>query len=119
MRREQDTAIEGFMEQWVTHRSEDMASVFARLFDLAMRIDRERFLGAEHYQRTAQWRCYAQWGQTQSDQHPGWNGHRKCTEIRRSRRALLSAIAGARTPILARGDADGGRDVAQRGFWWR
>ena len=59
MRREQDTAFEGFMEQWVAHRSEDMASVFARLFDLAMRIDRERFLGAEHYQRTAQWRCYA------------------------------------------------------------
>ena len=59
MRREQDTAIEGFMEQWVARRSEDMASVFARLFDLAMRIDRERFLGAEHYQRTAQWRGYA------------------------------------------------------------
>ena len=114
MRREQDTAIEGFMEQRVAHRSEDMASVFAGLLDLAMWIDRERFLGAEHYQRTAQWRGYAKWGQARSDRYPGRHGHRKCAETRRSRRALLSAIAGARTLILVRGDADGGRDVTQR-----
>ena len=59
MRREQDTAIEGLMKQRVAHRSEDVASVFAGLLDLAMWIDRERFLGTEHYQRTAQWRGYA------------------------------------------------------------
>ena len=27
-------------------------TVFARLFELAMRIERERFLGADHYERT-------------------------------------------------------------------
>jgi putative transposase len=35
-----------------------MASVFAGLFNLAMRIERERFLGAGHYQRTAERRGY-------------------------------------------------------------
>ena len=29
-----------------------MAPAFARLFDLAMRIERARFLGTAHYQRT-------------------------------------------------------------------
>ena len=46
------------MEQLIAHGSEDMASVFTGLFDLAMRIERERFIGAEHYQRTAQQRGY-------------------------------------------------------------
>ena len=52
MQRTQDMAIETMMEQLIANGSEDMASVFAGLFDLAMRIERERFLGAEHYERT-------------------------------------------------------------------
>jgi putative transposase len=52
MQRTQDMAIEAMMEQLIANGSEDMASVFAGLFDLAMRIERERFLGAEHYERT-------------------------------------------------------------------
>jgi len=52
MQRSQDMAIETMMEQLIANGSEDMASVFAGLFDLAMRIERERFLGAEHYERT-------------------------------------------------------------------
>ena len=52
MERIQHTAIETMMEQLIANGSEDMASVFAGLFDLAMRIERERFLGAEHYERT-------------------------------------------------------------------
>ena len=52
MERIQHTAIETMMEQLIVNGSEDMASVFAGLFDLAMRIERERFLGAEHYERT-------------------------------------------------------------------
>jgi putative transposase len=59
MRREQDTAIEALMEQLITNGSEDMAAVFAGLFDLAMRIERERFLGAEHYERAPDRRGYA------------------------------------------------------------
>ncbi len=45
MRSEQDTAIETLMEQLIANGSEDMGVVFASLFDLAMRIERERFLG--------------------------------------------------------------------------
>ena len=59
MRSEQDTAIEALVEQLITNGSEDMGVVFASLFDLAMRIERERFLGAEHYERTPLRRGYA------------------------------------------------------------
>ena len=52
MRQTQDTAIEALMEQLIENGSENMASVFAGLFDLAMRIERERYLGAGHYERT-------------------------------------------------------------------
>ena len=59
MRNGQDTAIEALMEQLIANGSEDMGVVFASLFDLAMRIERERFLGAEHYERTPTRRGYA------------------------------------------------------------
>lgn len=59
MRNGQDRAIEALMEQLIANGSEDMRVVFASLFDLAMRIERERFLGAEHYQRTPGRRGYA------------------------------------------------------------
>ena len=36
-----------------------MAAVFTGLFNLAMRLERENFLGARHYQRTDQRRGYA------------------------------------------------------------
>ena len=52
MRREQDKSIEALMEQLIESGPEDMAEVFAGLFNLAMRIERERFLGAGHYERT-------------------------------------------------------------------
>jgi transposase-like protein len=56
MRNGQDTAIEALMEQLIENGSEEMAAVFAGLFNLAMRIERERFLGAGHYERTPE-RC--------------------------------------------------------------
>ena len=59
MRKEQDTAIEALMEHLIANGSDDMASVFAGLFDLAMRIERERYIGAGHYERTANRRGYA------------------------------------------------------------
>ena len=45
MRSKHDTAIEAVMERLIANGSEDMGAVFASLFDLAMRIERERFLG--------------------------------------------------------------------------
>ena len=59
MRREQDKSIEALMEQLIESGPEDMAEVFAGLFNLAMRIERERFLRAGHYERRAERRGYA------------------------------------------------------------
>jgi transposase-like protein len=47
------------MEQLIESGTDEMASVFAGLFNLAMRIERERFLGAGHYERTPERRGYA------------------------------------------------------------
>ncbi len=59
MRRDQDNALEAVMEQLIENGSEEMASVVAGLFNFAMRIERERFLGAGHYERTPERRGYA------------------------------------------------------------
>ncbi len=59
MRRDQDNALEALMEQLIESGTEEMASVFAGLFNLAMRIERERFLRAGHYERSSERRGYA------------------------------------------------------------
>ena len=58
MRTNEGTSIEALMEQLIENGTEDMASVFAGLFNLAMRIERERFLGANHYERSPERRGY-------------------------------------------------------------
>jgi hypothetical protein len=45
MRTNEGTSIEALMELLIENGTEEMASVFAGLFNLAMRIARERFLG--------------------------------------------------------------------------
>ncbi len=59
MDRRKDTALEAVLEQLIEHGPGEMASVFARAFELAMQIERERFLGAGHYERTPQRHGYA------------------------------------------------------------
>lgn len=59
MDRNKDTAIEAVLEQLIDHGPGEMASVFARVFEMAMQVERERFLGAHHYARTADRRGYA------------------------------------------------------------
>lgn len=58
MRTNEGTSIEALMEQLIENGTEDMAAVFAGLFNLAMRIERERFLGADHYERSPERRGY-------------------------------------------------------------
>ena len=55
----QDTTIEALLEYLIEHGPNDMATVFARAFELAMQIERERFLGAGRYERTAGRQGYA------------------------------------------------------------
>jgi putative transposase len=51
--------IAELMEQLIAHGPERMGEVFAGLFNLALRLERERFLGAGLYERTAERRGYA------------------------------------------------------------
>lgn len=59
MDRRKDTAVEAVLEQLIEHGPGEIASVFARAFDLAMQIERERFPGAGYYERTPERHGYA------------------------------------------------------------
>lgn len=59
MDRRKDTALEAVLEQLIEDGPGGIASVFARAFELAMQIERERFLGAGHYERTPERHGYA------------------------------------------------------------
>jgi putative transposase len=59
MRSDQDDALKGLTEKLIESGCEEMASDFAGLFNLAMRIERDRFLGAGHYERSPERRGYA------------------------------------------------------------
>lgn len=56
---QKDTGVEGLLEHLIEHGANDIATVFARAFELAMQIERERFLGAGHYERTPKRQAYA------------------------------------------------------------
>jgi transposase-like protein len=55
----QDRIIDELMEQLIQQGPGGMAAVFTRLFNLVMRLERENFLGARHYERTDERRGYA------------------------------------------------------------
>ncbi len=55
----QGTIITALMEQLIQTGPEGMAQAFTALFNLAMRLERERHLGAEAYERNAERRGYA------------------------------------------------------------
>jgi len=59
MQNGQDTIIKALMEQLIESGPEDMTSVFTGLFNLAMQIEREQYLGAARYERSAGRRGYA------------------------------------------------------------
>jgi putative transposase len=54
-----DTTVEALLEHLIEHGPNDIATIFARAFELAMQIERERFLGAGHYERTPERHGYA------------------------------------------------------------
>src|ERR687898_631093 len=55
----QSTIITALLEQLITTGPESLGQVFTALFDLAMRLERERHLGAERYERSPERRGYA------------------------------------------------------------
>ena len=56
---EQTNGIDDVLELLISQGPNGMATAFARLFNLAMRIERENFLGARHYERSEDRRGYA------------------------------------------------------------
>ena len=111
MSQKQDTIVTALMEQLIAEGPDGMAQVFTALFNLALRLERERFLGAGLYERNAERRGYANGYKSKT---LDTTADRRRPQSRWSRRALLSAVAGARAPILARGDAGDRRDVRAR-----
>ena len=114
MDRRKDTAVEAILEQLIEQGPGDLAGVFARAFELAMQIERERFLGAGHYERTPERRGYANGTKpkridtpagTVNVQVPKTAGH--------ERGAVLPAIAGAGAAFSPSGHAGCRRDVHQ------
>jgi putative transposase len=59
MDRRKDTAVEAVLEHLIEHGPGDLSGVFARAFELAMQIERERFLGAGLYERSPDRQGYA------------------------------------------------------------
>jgi putative transposase len=55
----QDRIVAALMERLIADGPEAMGQAFAALFNLALRLERERFLGAGLYERTADRRGYA------------------------------------------------------------
>jgi transposase-like protein len=54
-----DTAIAAAMEQLMAEGPQAMAQVMTQLMNLAMRMEREQFLGAGHYERSLGRQGYA------------------------------------------------------------
>jgi len=73
MDKRHDTVLETLMEQLIEGGAENMGLVFARVFDLVMQIERERFLGAQHYERSPS--RLRQWLQGQADRYARGYSH--------------------------------------------
>lgn len=54
-----DTTIEAILEHLIATGATDLGRVFGQLFEMALQIERERYLQAGHYERTAERRGYA------------------------------------------------------------
>ena len=75
MDKRHDTVLETLMEQLIEGGAENMGLVFARVFDLAMQIERERFLGAQHYERSPSRQGYANGYKAKADRYARGYSH--------------------------------------------
>ncbi len=54
-----DTTIEAVLEQLIATGATDPGRIFGQFFELALQIEREQFLKANHYERTPERQGYA------------------------------------------------------------
>ena len=117
MRKPHDTELAGLMEQIISNGAEDMGSVFAGLFDLAMRLEREQFLDAGHYERSAGQRGYANGYKTKKLDTPAGtltlNVPKTAGLVDWCEEAFYPAITGTGATVFSGGDVGGGGDVRQ------
>lgn len=59
MRQQQSSEMAALMEQLIANGSDEMRAVFGQLLNLAMRLEREQFLGAAPYERSEDRRGHA------------------------------------------------------------
>src|SRR3954451_24074892 len=97
----QSTIITALLEQLITTGPE--SKVFTALFDLAMRLERERHLGAERYERSPERRGYANGYKPKTLDTPAGTRDRPGAQDQGCRRAFLPAVSGARAALLPRG----------------
>ena len=95
----QDTTVEALLEHLIEHGPDDIGTVFARAFELAMRIERERFLRASPYERTAARQGYANGYKPSASTRPRARSRsmlprRPVTTVSRSTRNRWNAAAG-------------------------
>src|SRR5512135_2841900 len=89
-----------------TGEKEDrMAQVFTALFNLAMRLERERFLGAGLYERNSDRRGYANGYKPKKLDTTAGTVTVEVPKAAGTGEVFYPPVAGARAPILARGDA--------------
>ena len=111
-----DTAVASVLEQLIEHGPDDMASVFARAFELAMRIERERFLGAGHYERTPERRGYANGAKPKRIDTPAGTVNVQVPKARNTAERVLPAVFGAGPALLAHHHARDRPDVRPQGY---
>jgi transposase-like protein len=59
MQDQQHSVLSALLEQLIRTGPDGMAQVFTALFNLALQLERERFLGAGHYERNPERQGYA------------------------------------------------------------
>ena len=111
MSQTQDTIVAALMEQLIAEGPEGMAQVFTTLFNLAMRLERERFLGAGLYERNPDRRGYANGYKSKTLDTTAGTVTVDVPKAAGIDEAFYPQSLAARAPILARGDAGGRRDV--------
>ena len=96
-----DTIITTVMEQLVAEGPLAMAQVMTALMNPAMRMEREQFLGAGHYERAAERRGYDDGTEPELVDTLAGTAEPGGARDRRDRRAVLSPGAGPKPAVWA------------------
>ncbi len=115
MDKRKDTALEVVLEQLIEHGPGEIASVFARAFELAMQIERERFLGAGHHGPTPERHGYANGCRSKRIDTPAGTVNVQVPKTAgHDGEPFCPQSLGARAAVGPGRHAGGGRDLRQR-----